>query len=100
MYHVVYLIHKATKIHTLRPVTYEIFFQNSSIMVRVCVVHHYHIRVEIHQMAQTHKKVNEIHSVDASTLKDRRLHAHEKDPSPSSVTPLSAFNLSGFIFTG
>ena len=37
-------------------------------MVCVCVVDHYHIRVEIHQMAQTHKKVNKIHSVEIRSL--------------------------------
>ena len=33
-------------------------------MVCVCVLDHYHTRVEIHQMAQTQKKVNEIHAVE------------------------------------
>ena len=80
MYHVVHLVHKATKIHTLRPLTYDLFFQYSSIMVCVCVVDHYHIRVEIHQMAQSRKKVNKIHVLSGnSTFKDRRLHTHEKD---------------------
>jgi len=37
-------------------------------MVCVCVVDHYHVRVEIHQMAQTHKKVNKIHSVEIRSL--------------------------------
>ena len=53
MYHVVPLIHKTTKLYTLRPLTYELFFQNSSIMVCICVDDHYHIRIEIHQKAQT-----------------------------------------------
>ena len=69
MYHVVHLVHKATKIHKLRPLTYDLFFQNSSIMVCVFVVDHYHIRVEIHQMAQSHKKVNKIHSVEIRRLR-------------------------------
>ena len=60
--------HKARTIHTLRSLTYELLFKKSSIMVCVCVVDHYHIRVEIHQMAQTHKKVNKIHSVEIRTL--------------------------------
>ena len=30
--------HKATKIHTFKPLTYELFFQNSSIRVRVRVI--------------------------------------------------------------
>ena len=37
-------------------------------MVCVCVVDHYHIRVEIHQVAQTHKKVNKKHSVEIRSL--------------------------------
>ena len=39
-------------------------------MVCVCVVDHYHMRVEIHQMAQTHvhKKMNKIHSVEIRSL--------------------------------
>ena len=60
--------HKPTKIYTLRPLTYELFFQKSSITACVCVVDHYHIRVEIHQMAQTHKEVNKIHSVEIRRL--------------------------------
>ena len=34
----------------------------------MCVVDHHHIRVEIHQMAQTHKEVNRIHSVKIRRL--------------------------------
>ena len=37
-------------------------------MVCVCVVDHYHMRVEIPQMAQTHKKMNKIHSVEIRSL--------------------------------
>ena len=37
-------------------------------MVCVCVVDHYHIRVEIHLMAQTLKNVNKIHSVEIRSL--------------------------------
>ena len=37
-------------------------------MVCVCVVDHHHIRVEIHQMAQTHKEVNKIHPVEIRRL--------------------------------
>ena len=59
---------KARKIHTLRPLTYKLFFPKSSIMVCACAVDHYYIRVEIHQMAQTHKKVNKIHSVEIRSL--------------------------------
>ena len=88
--------HKARTIHTLRPLTYELFFQKSSIMVCVCVVDHYHIRVEIHQMAQTHKKVNKIHSVEIRSLTtDACIHMKRTHHLPSD-TPL---NLLGFIFT-
>ena len=44
------------------------FFKNVQIMVCVCVVYHYYLRVEIHLMAQTHKKVNKIHSVEIRRL--------------------------------
>ena len=91
--------HKPTKIHTLRPLTYELFFQKSSIMVCVCVVDHYHIRVEIHQMAQTHKKINKIHSVEIRSLTTDVCIHMKRTHHPPLTTPLSAFNLLGIILT-
>ena len=38
------------------------------VCVCVCVVDRYHITVEIHQMVQTHKKINNIHSVEVRRL--------------------------------
>ena len=68
-------------------------------MVCVCVVDHYHIRVEIHQMAQTHKKINKIHSVEIRSLTtDAWIHM-KRTHHPPLTTPLSTFNLLGIIFT-
>ena len=91
--------HKAKKIHTLRPLTYELFCQKSSIMVCVCVVDHYHIRVEIHQMAQTHKKINKIRSVEIWSLTTDVCIHMKRTHHPPLTTPLSAFNLLGIILT-
>ena len=91
--------HKASKIYTLRPLTYELFFQKSSIMVCVCVVDHYHIRVEIHQMAQTHRKINKIHSVEIRSLTTdvcihmKRIHHR---PLTSHLTSWASFSLGWF----
>ena len=93
--------HKARTIHTLRPLTYELFFQKRSIMVCVCVGvgDHYHIRVEIHQMAQTHKKINKIHSVEIRSLTTDVCIHMKRTHHPPLTTPLSAFNLLGIILT-
>ena len=75
------------------------FFQKISIMVCVCVVDHYHIRVEIHQMAQTHKKINKIHSVEIRSLTTDVCIHMKRTHHPPLTTPLSAFNLLGIILT-
>ena len=66
-------------------------------MVCVCVVDHYHTRVEIHQMAQTHKKINKIHTVEIrSLMPDACIHM-KRTQHPPLTTPLSASNLLGII---
>ena len=91
--------HKAKKKHTLRPLTYELFFQKSSLMACVCVVDHYHIRVEIQQMAQTHRKINKIHSVEIQSLTTDACIHMKRTHHPPLTTPLSALNLLGIFLT-
>ena len=94
--------HKATKIHTLRPLTYELFFQKRSTINGMCmcnIIDHYHIRVEIHQMAQTHRKINKIHSVEIRSLTTDVCIHMKRTHHPPLTTPLSAFNLLGIILT-
>ena len=79
--------------------TYELFFQKSSITACVCVVDHYHTRVEIQQMAQTHKKINKIHSVEIQSLTTDAFIHMKRTHHPLLTTPLSTFNLLGIIFT-
>ena len=55
-------------------------------MACVCVGDHYHIRVEIHQMAQTHKKVNKIHSVEIRSLTTDACIHMKKTHHPPSLT--------------
>ena len=68
-------------------------------MVCVCVIDHYHIRVEIHQMAQTHRKINKIHSVEIRSLTTDVCIHMKRTHHPPLTTPLSAFNLLGIILT-
>ena len=68
-------------------------------MVCVCVVDHYHMRVEIHQMAQTHKKMNKIHSVEIRSLTTDACILMKRTHHPPLTTPLSALNLLGIILT-
>ena len=68
-------------------------------MVCVCVVDHYHIRVEIHRMAQTHKKINKIHSVEIRSLTTDVCIHMKRTHHPPLTTPLSAFNLLAIILT-
>ena len=76
------------------------FFKNvQQLMVCVCVIDHYHIRVEIHQMAQTHKKINKIHSVEIRSLTTDACIHMKRTHHPPLTTPLSTFNLLGIIFT-
>ena len=79
--------------------TYELFFQKSSITACVCVVDHYHTRVEIQQMVQTHKKINKIHSVEIQSLTTDAFIHMKRTHHPLLTTPLSTFNLLGIIFT-
>ena len=68
-------------------------------MVCVCVVDHYHIRVEIHQMAQTHKKVNKIHSVEIQSLTtDACIHMNRTHHLPLThhLTSWASFSLGCF----
>ena len=65
----------------------------------VCVVDHYHTRVEIQQMAQTHKKINKIHSVEIQSLTTDACIHMKRTHHPLLTTPLSTFNLLGIIFT-
>ena len=67
--------------------------------VCVCVVDHYHIRVEIQQMAQTHQKINKIHSVEIRRLTTDACIHMKRTHHPPLTTPLSTFNLLGIIFT-
>ena len=67
--------------------------------VHVCVVDHYHIRVEIQQMAQTHQKTNKIHSVEIRSLTTDACIHMKRTHHPPLTTPLSTFNLLGIIFT-
>ena len=76
------------------------FFKNvQQLMVCVCVIDHYHIRVEIHQMAQTHRKINKIHSVEIRSLTTDACIHMKRTHHPPLTTPLSAFNLLGIILT-
>ena len=65
----------------------------------MCMCDHYHIRVEIHQMAQTHKKINKIRSVEIWSLTTDVCIHMKRTHHPPLTTPLSAFNLLGIILT-
>ena len=68
-------------------------------MACVCVVDHYHIKVEIHQVAQTHKKINKIHSVEIRNLTTDTCIDMKRTHHPPLTTPLSAFNVLDIILT-
>ena len=95
--------HKPTKIHTLRPLIYELFFQKSSTINGLCMcswpLSHKSRDSQDGANSRTHKKINKIHSVEIRSLTtDACIHI-KRTHHPPLTTPLSAFNLLGIILT-